>query len=84
MKVSVRYNEILEESLREELMWLKEEFNVLFSSRNEEFTEKDKEIANAIMDFVLENTHAYDNIILYNLLFEAIENIEKLFPKLFD
>jgi len=83
MKVSVRHHEILEESLKEELIWIKEEFKILFKFKKENFTKKDKEIANAILDYMLEHTYAYDNIILYNLLFEAMENIEKMYPELF-
>ena len=83
MKVSVRHHEILEESLKEELVWIKEEFNILFKFKKGNFTKKDKEIANAILDYMLEHTYVYDNIILYNLLFEAMENIEKMYPELF-
>ena len=83
MKVSIRYHEILEESLKKELEWLKGEFEILFNSKTENYTKKDRKVANDILDYVLENTHAYDNIILYNLLFDALENIEKLYPNLF-
>jgi hypothetical protein len=83
MKVSIRYHEILEESLKKELDWLKNEFEILFKSKIENCSKKDRKIANDILDYVLENTHAYDNVILYNLLFDALENIEKTYPKLF-
>jgi len=83
MKVSVKYNEICEENLKEELIWLTEEFHILFKSKLENYTEKDKEIANDILDYFLTYIHAYDSIKLYNLLFDAIENIEKMFPELF-
>jgi len=83
MKVSIRYHEILEESLKEEMRWLKEEFQILFKSKIEKYTGKDREIANDIIDFILENSCAYDSIVLYNLLFDAMENIEKIYPDLF-
>lgn len=83
MKVSVRYHEILEESLKEELVWLKEEFQILFQSEIENYTIRDNEMANDILDYVLENTCVHDNMVLYNLLFDAIENIEKMYPDLF-
>jgi len=83
MKVSVKYHEILEENLKEELIWLIEEFQILFKSKLENYSEKDKEIANKILDYVLNNTYAYESIQLYNLLFDAIENIEKMYPDLF-
>ncbi|MFW9952128.1 MAG: hypothetical protein ACFFKA_18560 [Candidatus Thorarchaeota archaeon] len=83
MKVSVKYHEILEEDLKEELIWLIEEFQILFKSKLEKYSEKDKEIANKILDYMLNNTYAYESIQLYNLLFDAIENIEKTYPNLF-
>ncbi len=83
MKVSVRYHEILEENLKEELIWVLEEFQILFKTKFEQYSEKDKKIANGILDYILNNTYASDSIKLYNLLFDAIENIEKLYPELF-
>ena len=83
MKVSIRYHEILEEFLEKELDWLKEEFEVLFQSKIKHFTEKDKKLANVILDYILENTYVYDNIVLINLLNEALENIEKQYVNLF-
>jgi hypothetical protein len=82
MKISIRYHEILEESLKEELLWLREEFEILFKSKN--YTKRDKKIANEILDYILESTYAYESIALYNLLFDAMENIEKLYPELFN
>ncbi|MFX0144346.1 MAG: hypothetical protein ACFE9C_09725 [Candidatus Hodarchaeota archaeon] len=83
MKVSVKYHEILEEDLKEELIWLIEEFQVLFKSKLENYSEKDKELANKILDYMLNNTYAYESIQLYNLLFDAIENIEKMYSGIF-
>ncbi len=83
MKVSVNYHEILEENLKEELIWLIEEFQILFKSKLENYSEKDKELANQILDYILDNTYAHESIQLYNLLLDAIEDIEKSYPELF-
>ncbi|MFX1504033.1 MAG: hypothetical protein ACFFDH_23935 [Promethearchaeota archaeon] len=83
MKASIRYHEILEEGLKEELLWLREEFEMLFKSKIENYTKKDKKIANEILDYILETTYAYESIDLYNMLFDAMENIEKSYPNLF-
>ncbi|MFX1380312.1 MAG: hypothetical protein ACFFA4_14590 [Promethearchaeota archaeon] len=82
MKVSIKYYEILEENLREELIWLTEEFRIMFKPKIDNYNEKDKKIANEILDYILDNTYVYDNIKLYNLLFDAIENLEKNYPGL--
>jgi len=83
MKVDVKFHEILEESFKEELIWLIEEFQILFKSKLENYSEKDNKIANDILDYILNNTCGYDNIKMYNLLLTAIENIEKMYPDLF-
>jgi hypothetical protein len=83
MKISINYQEALEESLKEDLIWLIEEFSLLYSSKLNNLSMKDKEIANAIMNYIMKNTYVHDNIILYSLFFEALENIEKLYPNLF-
>ena len=83
MEVSINYYQVLEESLRKELVWLIEEFKILFKSKNEIDPNKDKKLANEILDYILENTLVSDNIILYNLFTEAMENIERMYPDLF-
>ncbi|MCK4479229.1 MAG: hypothetical protein KAV01_01770, partial [Candidatus Lokiarchaeota archaeon] len=80
MEVSVNFHQVLEENLREELAWLIEEFKILFKSKIEIDPKNDKKLANEILDYILENTLVYDNIILYNLFTETIENIEKMYP----
>ena len=83
MEVSINYYQVLEESLRKELVWLIEEFRALFKSKVEIDPKKDKKLANEILDYILENTLVSDNIILYNLFTEAMENIERMYPDLF-
>ncbi len=65
MKVSIKYREVMEELFGKELEWLREEFEILFKSKTEGYTENDKKIANDILGYILENNYAYFNII-YN------------------
>lgn len=83
MKVSVKYLEIMEEDLKKELIWLIEEFQILFKSKPDHYTENDKKIANKILDHIMDNTPAYDSLKLYNILFDTLEDIEKMYPALF-
>ncbi|MCK4381289.1 MAG: hypothetical protein KAW51_09145 [Candidatus Lokiarchaeota archaeon] len=83
MEVSVNFHQVLEENLREELVWLIEEFKILFKSKIEIDPKNDKKLANEILDYILENTLVNDNIILYNMFSETMENIEKMYPDLF-
>ena len=83
MEVSINYHQVLEESLRKELVWLIEEFKILFKSKMEIEPKKDRKLANEILDYILENTFVSDNIIFYNLFTETMENIENMYPDLF-
>lgn len=84
MTVSLKYHEILEENLVIELEWLREEFEILFNSKIEEHTEMDKRIANDILDYILENTDVDGDIILLELLDEALDNIERRYFIIFN
>ena len=84
MSVSLKYHEILEEELVIELEWLREEFEILFNTKMEEHTEKDKRIANDVLDYILENTDVDGNIGLLDLLDEVLNRIEKCYPRLFN
>ena len=84
MEANQKYHEILEEDLVLELEWLKEEFEILFKSKIEKNAKINKRLANDILDYMLENTDVYGNIELLNLLDEAIEFTEKMYPKLFN
>ena len=76
MKVSVNYHEIIEENLTEE-------FIILFKSKGQKYTERDKMTANSILDYVMDNVYVYDSMILLTLFTEAIENIERMYSNLF-
>ena len=83
MEVSIDYYQVLEEGLKKELVWLIDEFKILFKSKMEIKPQKDRKLANEILDYILENTLVSDNIILYNLFTETMENIENMYPDLF-
>ncbi len=84
MNANLKYHEILEEDLVVEMEWIKEEFEILFKSKTEKFTQVDKKIANDLLNYILENTDVYDNYILLNVLEETTNAIEKSYPSLFN
>lgn len=49
-------------------------------SKIENCTKSDKKIANDILEYILEKTYLYNNTRLHNLF----ENIEKMYPALFN
>jgi len=75
-----KQNEILEENLVLDLEWLNEEFEILFDSNRGIHSEMDKEVANDVFDYFLENSDVEGNIELFNFLDEVLENIEKKYP----
>ncbi|MFX1366045.1 MAG: hypothetical protein ACFE9Y_14095 [Promethearchaeota archaeon] len=83
MEAGINYPQVLEEGLKKELIWLIEEFEILFNLKPKIDPNNDKKLANEILDFFYENTLVYDNIVLYNLFSETMENIEKMYPDLF-
>ncbi|MFX1373565.1 MAG: hypothetical protein ACFFCE_17080 [Promethearchaeota archaeon] len=83
MEAGINYPQVLEEGLKKELTWLIEEFEILFNLKPKIDPNNDKKLANEILDFFYENTLVYDNIVLYNLFSETMENIEKMYPDLF-
>ncbi|MFX1376958.1 MAG: hypothetical protein ACFFA0_14225 [Promethearchaeota archaeon] len=83
MTVSLKYHEVLEENLVIELEWLKEEFEILFNSRIEEYSEIDIKNAKDILDYILENTDIDGDLKMLDLLNETLEDIEKSYSLLF-
>ncbi|KKM98107.1 hypothetical protein LCGC14_1161360 [marine sediment metagenome] len=82
MRADLNYYEILEETLKEKMEWLKEEFEIMFAPKTGKFTIKDKKIANDILDYVLEHNYVYDNFILLNLINETVKKIEEKYVNL--
>ena len=83
MNVSLKYHEIFEEDVVVEMEWIKEEFEILFKSKVENYSQMDKKIANDLLNYIIENTDVHENITLNNIFGETTNNIEKAYPSLF-
>ena len=83
MTINLKYHEIFEEELVVEMEQLKEEFELLFTSKNGDYTSTDKKIANNLLNYVLENTDIHDSYLLLHILEETTSNIEDSYPLLF-
>ena len=81
--ISGDYDSILENNFKEELSWLEEEFDLLFSSKKGNFNELDIKIAKKILNDVQE----YKNILkidkLDTLLDLTLEKIRQKYPEFF-
>jgi len=77
------YNDILENSLEEELNWLKEEFDFLFKFKKHNYSEKDIQIANKIIDSIIKSVDLSDNNRILDLLSDTLEAIAREYPDFF-
>ena len=77
------YDELLEDSLIEELEWLKEEFEFLFKSEKYCSTEKDKQLANQIIENILKKLDFSGDNRINELLIKTLETLHFNFPDLF-
>lgn len=83
MSVSRNYNRILEDTIKEELIWLEQEFNYLFRDKKEGFTENDIKMGNQILNNVIDNINISNNKDLLNFLTLTLDKIEQTYPQFF-
>lgn len=83
MSISGNYNRILEDTIKEELLWLEQEFEILFKAKKEGFTENDIKMGNEILNNVIDNINISDNKDLLNLLTLTLDKIEQNYPQFF-
>jgi len=83
MNVSVDYDKILEETLKDELEWLEQEFELLFRNKRNNCSRKDITMATSILDNVIDNIKMNSNDQLLNLLAITLNKLEKTFPDFF-
>ncbi len=77
------YNDILEDNLIQRLNWLKEEFYYLFKFKQHKYNQKDKELAQQIIENFIESVNPSDSKVMTDLLIETVEAIEKKYIGLF-
>lgn len=77
------YDDLLEDSLIEELEWLQEEFELLFKFKRQNTLEKDKRLANQMIEIIVNRVKSSDDKRINEILFEGIEKIGYKFPELF-
>lgn len=83
MNVSGDYDKILEDTLKKELEWLEQEFELLFRPKKEKYTKNDISMGNQILDNVIDCIKTNPNEELLNLLAITLNKIEQAFPEFF-
>ena len=75
-------DDLLEDSITDELLWLREEFDFLFRFKNKKFSQKDISLANNIIDSVISRYSGNIDDKLVDLLSSTIESIVTSYPGL--
>ena len=82
MTVSGEYEKVIENSLRNDLLWLEREFEHLF--RNKKIiTKQDIILGNQILDNVIDSIKANNSEEVLNLLAITLNKIEQSYPEFF-
>jgi hypothetical protein len=83
MSINRNYNRILEDTIKEELIWLEQEFNYLFRNKKEGFTKNDIKMGNQILNNIIDNINISDNKDLLNFLTLILDKLEQTYPQFF-
>jgi len=82
VNVNEDYEKLMEDSLKDELEWLEEEFKLIFQNKKIK-TKEDIAIGNQILDQVIDNIKTGNNENLLNLLAITLNKIESAYPEFF-
>ena len=74
--------DLLENSITEELSWLREEFDFLFRFKKNKYSQKDTDLANSIVDSIISRYSGNIDDKLVDLLSSTIESIVSSYPDL--
>ncbi len=83
MNISENFEEIIRNFLQDELRWLEEEIDILYSSNTQKNSDQDRISANLILDIVMNHFLEWDNNELMERFMGTCENIKKKYPHLF-
>jgi hypothetical protein len=77
------YENMLKDSLIQKLSWLEEEFNFLFNFKKRHYSQKDRTLANQIIDNITESVNSTENVRMKQLLINTLKSIKSIYPELF-
>lgn len=77
------YENMLRDSLIQKLNWLEEEFSFLFNFKKDNYSQKDKDLANQIIKKIAENFNRSENVRMKELLMDTVKSIKSIYPELF-
>ncbi len=82
MSVNGDFEKVIEESLRDDLLWLEREFELLFRCKKIK-TKDDIALGTEILEKFIDNIKSNNNEEVLNLLAITLHRIEQEFPEFF-
>jgi len=80
---STDYENTLNDALVQKLNWIEEEFNFQFKSKKTKFSQKDRDLANRIINNITEIVNCSEDIRMKQLLVDTLKSIKNIYPELF-
>ncbi|MHA1460764.1 MAG: hypothetical protein ACTSO8_04720 [Promethearchaeota archaeon] len=77
------YENMLQDSLIQKLSWLEEEFSFQFKFKKRKYSQKDKDLANQIIENAAESNNYSENDRMKELLIDTLKSIKSIYPELF-
>ena len=77
------YENMLQDSLIQKLSWLEEEFSFQFKFKKRKYSQKDKDLANQIIENAAESNNCSKNERMKELLIDTLKSIKSIYPELF-
>ncbi|NVM45513.1 MAG: hypothetical protein HWN79_11410 [Candidatus Lokiarchaeota archaeon] len=77
------YENTLKDGLIQKLNWLEEEFSFLFNSKKTKYSQKDRDLANQIINSITECINCSEDIRMNQLLIDTLKSIKNIYPELF-
>ena len=81
MNISANYDKILEDSKKEDLAWIEEEFDLLF--KNKKCSKEDKKTVEKILNNLMSDIGMLQNEFLLVALSKTLQCLEQKHPELF-
>jgi len=80
---STDYENTLNDGLILKLNWIEEEFSFQFKSKKTKYSQKDRDLANRIINNITESVNCSGDVRMKQLLVDTLKSIKNIYPELF-
>ncbi len=79
---STDYENTLKDALIQKLNWVEEEFSFQFNAKKTKYSQKEKDLANQIIENVNEYFNSSEDARMKQLLVDTLQSIKNIYPEL--